>query len=99
MVGFEILHQPRVTTDLDDDVQNLTPNTADVDSDQVIITLPKGNNASKEEPVIDPQILHQPSSPQQLQPLRRSQRERIHQIVWFMYNAGTSGTSGTCKDL
>ncbi len=67
-------HQPRVTTDLNDDVQNLTPITADIDNEQVINTLPA--NASTEEPVFDPQTLHQPSSPQQLQPLHRSQRER-----------------------
>ncbi|CAB4022594.1 Carboxypeptidase D, partial [Paramuricea clavata] len=67
-------HQLHVTTDINEDILNSTPATADVE--QTVNTLPEVNKASTEEPLSDSQILQRPSPSQQLQPLRRSQRER-----------------------
>jgi transposase InsO family protein len=67
-------HQLHATTDINEDVLNSIPAAADVE--QTVNTLPEVNKASSEEPLSDPQILQRPSPSQQIQPLRRSQRER-----------------------
>ena len=47
-------HEPHVTTDINEDVLNLTPAIADVK--QPVNMLPKVNSASTEEPVSDTDI-------------------------------------------